>query len=96
MVTGEKTIEFRRPKKTGWIEARLYNKDGSEKKYTHVKFVNGYGADKPYFICKFGGFMQSGGDSRSRKYSNGLVVEVLKGDYLIFLGIITEKGNLKL
>ena len=40
MVTGKKTIEYRRPSK--WIKDRLVDKE-----YEVVKFVNGYGDDKP-------------------------------------------------
>ena len=39
MVTGEKELEFR--KKSKWIEARLFNKDGSRKQYDFIKFTNG-------------------------------------------------------
>jgi len=51
MVTGEKQEEFR--KNSGWIRSRLFDKKDNEKKYDYIKFVNGYGADKPYFICKY-------------------------------------------
>lgn len=55
MVTGEKREEFRKPSK--WMLSRMFNKnkDGSKsfKKYDLVKFVNGYGNDKPYFIAEF-------------------------------------------
>lgn len=43
MLTGEKDKEYRKPSK--WIVSRLYNKDGTLKKYDVVKFVNGYGHD---------------------------------------------------
>jgi hypothetical protein len=54
MVTGEKKLEFRTPSK--WINSRLFNKDGTKKHYDYIKFTNGYGSDKPYFVCEFKGF----------------------------------------
>lgn len=54
MVTGEKNQEFRKP--TKWILSRLYNKDGTPKHYDVVKFTNGYGKDKPQFVCEYKGF----------------------------------------
>lgn len=91
MVTGEKTEEFR--KCSNWIFSRLVNIDGTLKEYTHVKFVNGYGATKPYFITVFDGFIQtiSGG---TRLYSNGLKVVYNDGDFILSLGEIIETGNL--
>lgn len=93
MVTGEKTIEYR--KKTKWIESRIFDKGGMFRQYDFVKFVNGYGADKPYFVCKYkGSIMRFGGHVELIKYSNGLSVEVWPGDYEIHLGEIIETGNL--
>jgi len=91
MVTGEKIREFRKP--TKWILSRLYNKDGSEKKYDAVKFINGYGAHRPYFVCKLRCFYRSITKYNST-FSNGLNVEVEKGDLIIVLGDIIETGNL--
>lgn len=87
MVTGEKTTEYRRHSK--WILSRLKGKT-----YDQVKFVNGYGADKPYFVAKYRGW-----DIETNPYqviySNGLEVESTKGTVKIFLGEIVETGNLK-
>lgn len=91
MVTGEEFHEYRKP--SNWIQSRLFNKDFSEKEYTHVKFVNGYGADKPYFIAEYKGFGFSGHGGK-KTFSNGFVLELKEGDIIIFLGAITEKGNL--
>lgn len=92
MLTGEKDKEYRKPSK--WIVSRLYNKDGTLKKYDVVKFVNGYGHDKPYFVCEYLGF-----EICTRQftdvYSNGFEVEVYAGDYIIKLGKVLHKGNIK-
>ena len=94
MVTGEKKEEFR--KYTKWSESRLIDsRTHINKKYDVIKFVNGYGNDKPYFICEFKGFTQIYKNTATREYSNGLKVDDLKlGDYIIYCGEITEKGNL--
>jgi signal peptidase I len=89
MVTGEKTEEFR--KDSQWIISRLINK-----KYDVIKFTNGYGKDKPYFICKYLGFNKCYMDLSKHEYSNGLIVDGIgKGDFIIYLGKIIEKGNIK-
>jgi len=93
MVTGEKTIEFRKP--SDWIKSRLFNKDGSRKEYDAVKFVNGYGSDKPFFVAIFNGFDTSEDKYKCHLYSNGLNVPVERGDFQIYLGEIIKKGNLK-
>ena len=93
MVTGEKKKEFRKYSK--WIQSRLFDKDNNIKKYDLVKFVNGYGKDKPYFICKFDSVVRADVDIYI-KYSNGLTIsELEKSDYVIELGEIIESGNLK-
>jgi hypothetical protein len=84
--TGEKSIEYRRP--SDWIESRLIGKS-----YDLVKFTNGYGADKPYFICEFLGWSHA--KAGLHKYSNGLVVNVSDGYFQIELGSILEIGNIK-
>jgi hypothetical protein len=86
MVTGEKTKEYRIP--SNWIKSRLF-----EKTYDLVKCVNGYGFDKPYFIAKYLGFYRTHQDS-TKTFSNGLVVEIKDGDFIIQLGEIVQKGNL--
>lgn len=92
MVTGEKQIEFR--KRSDWILSRLFNKDGSKKKFDVVKFTNGYGKDKPFFIANFKGVDQAA-TSNVHTYSNGLKVYCKRFDLRIYLGEIIKKGNLK-
>ncbi|MEX0662097.1 MAG: hypothetical protein WEA58_04080 [Balneolaceae bacterium] len=93
MVTGEKKEEFR--KNSEWIRSRLFDSDRiMERVYTHIKFVNGYGSDKPYFICEFDGFMECYMDVEPREYSNELIVdEIGKGDFIIYCGEIMGIGN---
>lgn len=90
MVTGEKRIEFRKPGK--WIESRLFNKDGSRKQYDFIRFVNGYGSDKPFFVCHYAGFEYVFGHFL---YSNGLEVNAID-EYAILCGQIIEVGNYSL
>lgn len=93
MVTGEKHEEFR--KGSDWIESRLFGDNWQPKEYDVIKFVNGYGATKPYFICKYEGFMECYMNVTTREYSNGLKIEGIgKGDFIILCGEIIEKGNL--
>ena len=87
MITGEKRIEYRVSSK--WIKSRLEDKD-----YELIKFVNGYGNDKPYFFSKYEGWEIEMFDNVIN-YSNGLIVESNKGTIKIKLGEIIEKGNLK-
>lgn len=86
MVTGEKTTEYRNPSQ--WIISRLEGKD-----YDFVKFVNGYGQDKPYFIAKFRGW-ESEIKPHTIEYSNGLKVKSDKGTVKIYVGQIVDTGNL--
>lgn len=82
--SGEKNIEYRKAGK--WILSRLINKD-----YEYVKFTNGYGKDKPYFICEFKGWSYA--KPGVSKFSNGLVVNIDEGYVEISLGnIITVKN----
>jgi hypothetical protein len=83
--SGEKKSEFRRPSK--WIESRLVNKE-----YDQIKFTNGYGSDKPFFICECLGW--SFAKPNSHTYSNGLVVNVSEGYFEIKLGEIISSGNI--
>jgi hypothetical protein len=87
MITGEKRIEYRASSK--WIISRLEGKN-----YDLIKFVNGYGNDKPYFFSKYEGWEIEMIDNVVN-YSNGLIVESKKGTIKIKLGEIIEKGNLK-
>jgi hypothetical protein len=82
----EKKYEFRRPSK--WIESRLINKD-----YDFIKFTNGYGLDKPFFICEFLEWTYA--QPSNHTYSNGLVVNVMEGYFQISLGKVIASGNIK-
>ena len=86
MLSGEKKQEFR--KASEWITARLLGKD-----YDLIKFVHGYGSDKPYFICEYLGYELSAGNEKIDFHS--FEVEIEKGDFIINLGKIIEMGNLK-
>jgi len=85
MISGLKSIEYRRS--SNWIKQRLHNKE-----YTYIKFVNGCGNDKPYFICKYNGYTIS--KEKKQIDVNGNTINIEKGHYLIRLGEITEKGNI--
>lgn len=96
MVTGEKWQEYR--KLTEWIVSRLYSdwEEGTRKDYDFIKFVNGYGADKPYFICKYNGFQVCTNPIGPITYSNGFVMPGIdECDFIIYCGPIVETGNLK-
>lgn len=94
MVTGEKKEEFR--KNSDWIRSRFFDKNYNEREYDYIKFVNGYGKDSPYFICKYEGFDECYMDVSERKYSNGLKINGIgKGDFIIYCGEIIKKGNIK-
>jgi hypothetical protein len=92
MITGEKNEEFR--KRSAWIMSRLYDNIGKPKHYDYIKFVNGYGNDKPYFICKYEGVFECYMKVTKHSYSNGLTVDGIgKGDFIILCGKIIERGN---
>lgn len=86
MVTGEKSIEYRKPSK--WIESRLIGKD-----YDLIKITHGYGKNRPYFIAVYCFFSRALADY-TPSYSNELTVNVEPNDYKIYIGTIIEKGNL--
>lgn len=97
MVTGEKTEEFRNP--TEWLNSRLYDDENNLRRYKLVKFVNGYGADKPAFIAYFKEVLccfDRYGYCFSRTWSNGLKVRKIntKELYIIDIGEVIEKYNL--
>ena len=85
MLNGVKKQEFRKP--SDWIKVRLENKS-----YNFVKFVNGYGKDKPFFTCEYKGFKVSE-EQKIVKFSGQHVI-IEKGDYIIQLGRIIDFGNL--
>lgn len=92
MITGEKRDEYRR--ETDWILSRLCDKESKDKDYTHVKFVNGYGHDKPYFIAEFKGWSFECED-KLLTYSNGLAVEIWGGETVFYSpGGNNRKGEL--
>jgi hypothetical protein len=91
MVTGEKQVEFR--EKSKWILLRLFNPDGSKRHYDAVKFTNGYGKKRPYFIAKYLGFETIFG--ADVVYSNGFRLEIHGESWMISLGEIIEIGNLR-
>ncbi len=88
MVTGEKLHEYRKPSK--WFLSRLLNKDGTPKHYDWIKFVQGYGKNRPYFVADFLHWKVNQAYHKV-EYSNGLIVEVEKGDVIIKLGQIIER-----
>ena len=93
MVKGEKKEEYR--KDTKWIRSRLFDKQGFWRDYDYVKFVNGYGSDKPYFIVSFLGAKQNKNISKeSIHFSNGLRVDIENSDFIISTGNIIEIGNI--
>lgn len=95
MLSGEKQEEFRVPSQ--WIESRLLewvgpklNKVKQLRQYDFVEFTNGYGENRPRFVCEFKIAMR--GKFVKRAYTNGLVVEA--GDYwVINLGDILAIKN---
>lgn len=91
MVTEEKSLEFRKP--SDWMKSRLYDKDTRKKHYDYVRFTHGYGSDKPYFVARYIGFSQAP-YKQSKRYSNGLSFIVNKGDFILRLGEIVERGNI--
>jgi len=85
MISEEKTTEFRKP--SDWIKQRLVDKE-----YEVVRFVNGYGSDKPFFVAKYLGYEVAKKNEEITFKKETVVIK--KGDYKIFLGKIIEKGNL--
>lgn len=84
MVTGEKTKEYRGL--SDWIFSRLEGKE-----YDTIKFVNGYGSDRPSFECEYLGYDVT--ETATQVYSNGLVVPC--DVYVtISLGKVLSKSNL--
>lgn len=86
MITGEKKFEYRMP--SHWLFSRI-----EMKWYDAIKFVNGYGKNKPYFIAEYKGW-QHLKEPEFLNYSNGLSFFVDEGTVCIKLGKIIEIGNL--
>jgi hypothetical protein len=93
MVTGEKNFEIR--EKGKWINSRLFWPNGSNRHYDAVKFTNGYGLNRPYFIAEYKSFRQL--IRANATFSNGLQLKIINGDnfWVIDLGKILETGNLE-
>lgn len=89
MLKGEKKTEYREPSK--WILSRL----NPTKKYDLIKFVNGYGSDKPFFVAKFLGWEFHKGEPTDKVFSNGLIIKIETGVVKIHFGEVSETGNLK-
>ena len=87
MVTGEKKLEFRN--NSEWIKSRIV------KQYDAIKFTNGYGSDRPYFIVECRNEYWIKQKASTFSYSNGLVVEVTAGMLVIKLGDVIETGNME-
>ena len=85
-ISGEKIIEYRRD--SNWIKSRLIDRS-----YDLIKFTNGYGHDKRYFIVEYLGYKIVSKEEILR-YSNGLEVILKPGYFAIKLGELIEKGNL--
>lgn len=85
MISGEKNVEVRSPSQ--WIRSRLEGKF-----YEKIRFVNGYGADKPFFEVEYLGYYVAQGLDLFIFKGNKL--EIKKGDYVIWLGEIITKGNI--
>ena len=85
MISGKKKVEYRLP--SNWIISRL------QKSYDLIKFTNGYGNDKPYFYCEYNGFEISNESKIIQVEKSEIKVE--KGTYMIKLGKIIMKGNVK-
>ncbi len=86
MVSGQKKFEKREP--SPWIKSRLKGRS-----YQFVKFTNGYGSDKPFFICEYEGYVTAIKEETVRVSS--FFVNIEEGDYIIKLGKVLNHGNLK-
>lgn len=91
MVTGEKKFEVR--EKGKWINSRLFEADGRVKHYDAIKFTNGYGKNRPYFIAKYRDLDLC--SEVHKEFSNGLKIDIDRPVWVIYLGEIIEKGNLE-
>ena len=93
MISGEKKFEYRNNSK--WIESRLINSKNNEpKKYKYIKFTNGYGHNRPYFICEYKGFKKI--YNIKKKYSNNFIINYpysKLGYYCIILGEIISSNK---
>ena len=90
MLNGEKKVEYRQPSK--WLFSRL----SPAKTYDQIKFVNGYGNDKPFFTAKYLGWEVHKDKAAIQEFSNGLRVSIDTGIVKIYIGEISERGNINL
>ena len=89
ILLGKKKIEYRQIKKH-WNK-RLWDSDNMTIiKYDLIKFVNGYGKDKPFMIVEFNNCFHS--DKFPPENGEDLGG---KPHFAIVLGAILETGNLK-
>jgi len=84
MYSGVKKYEYR--KKSKWILSRLENKT-----YDQIRFSNGYGKNKPFFICEYNGYVITEKKETIKIKDYEITVQV--GDVIIKLGKIISKGN---
>ena len=71
METGEKTEEYR--DNTEYWRRRIFNKDGTVKKFDVVEFSNGYQKNRPQFLVEFLGVEVI--DEVHMEYSTGFKVD---------------------
>jgi len=81
----KKKIEIRKPSE--WVKSRLDNRN-----YRSIRFINGYGKDKPYFVCRYNSYEIATKNQILTFDDKQVKIEI--GDYLIHLGEIADKGNL--
>lgn len=93
MVTGVKPFEMRTPSK--WIESRLFDKNGNFREYDYVDFRNGYGNDKPYFRAKFERVEIVNEKRKWYSPKHRLTLFIPQNHYVIHLGEIILKSNIK-
>jgi hypothetical protein len=95
MAAEYKNFEYRKP--SDWLKSRLYHANGSLKEYDVIKFTNGYGHKRPFFVCEYLSFFLAERDFKAQfKSPKGMSLEisVKEGDIIIALGKILERGNI--
>lgn len=84
MITGEKTVEYRR--QSQWMKSRLFDKHENPREYSYIEFVNGYGNDRPRFTVEFKGVSVI--ERAYQIFSNGLTIDIKEPVYMIRLGAL--------
>jgi len=84
MITGEKTVEYRR--QSQWMKSRLFDKHENLREYSYIEFVNGYGNDRPRFTVEFKGVSVI--ERVYQIFSNGLTIDIKEPVYMIRLGAL--------